>query len=214
MTKKFVDAVSASAHTGGTPTPDQWNETVEDQSMRAITFFAVILVAAGLVLPVPKAAAQGADGTVKVQLLDMSADMPHRGAGPGARMGGPQMMGRGMQTGGQAAGTMHAATMSIAADRASVKAGKIHFVVTNRSMALEHEMVVVALERAGTHLPYDPATGRVPEDQVKSMGEVEELKPGASGSLDLTLSPGAYLLICNIAGHYAAGMATPLTVTP
>jgi len=180
--------------------------------MRTSTFFAIILAAAGLMMPVPKAAAQGVSSTVKVELIDMSVDMPHRGPGPGPgpRAGGPHMMGRGMQAGGM----MHTATMSITADHASVKAGKIHFVVTNRSSALEHEMIVVALDRASAHLPYDPATGRVPEDQVKALGEVEELKPGASGTLDVTLSPGAYLLICNIAGHYAAGMATPLTVTP
>ena len=32
--------------------------------------------------------------------------------------------------------------------------------------------------------------------------------------LDARLTPGSYLLICNVPGHYAAGMVTPLTVTP
>ena len=55
---------------------------------------------------------------------------------------------------------------------------------------------------------------RVAEDQVRILGETPELLPNASSSLDLTLPAGSYLLICNIAGHYASGMAVPLTVTP
>ena len=27
------------------------------------------------------------------------------------------------------------------------------------------------------------------------------------------MQPGTYLLICNVPGHFAAGMVTPLTVT-
>jgi uncharacterized cupredoxin-like copper-binding protein len=30
----------------------------------------------------------------------------------------------------------------------------------------------------------------------------------------VTLAAGSYLLICNLPGHYAAGMAVPLNVTP
>jgi len=40
------------------------------------------------------------------------------------------------------------------------------------------------------------------------------MQPNASKTLDVTLAAGSYLLICNVPGHYAAGMVTPLTVTP
>ena len=54
---------------------------------------------------------------------------------------------------------------------------------------------------------------RVIEDKINSLGETEEMQPGASKTLTLDLKPGTYLLICNVAGHYAAGMWTVLTVT-
>ena len=37
--------------------------------------------------------------------------------------------------------------------------------------------------------------------------------PGASGCMTITLPPGRYELVCNLPGHYAAGMYTQLTVT-
>ena len=63
-------------------------------------------------------------------------------------------------------------------------------------------------------LPYDYSQAKVAEDQVKVLGDTGDLQPGASYTLDVTFTPGSYLLICNVPGHYAAGMVTPLTVTP
>ncbi len=103
--------------------------------------------------------------------------------------------------------------MGIAIDQASVPAGKVTFVVKNNATTESHEMVVVALPSPDAELPYDAAKERVTESKVKSMGEVSDLKPGASKSKTLTLKPGTYKLICNMKGHYKAGMATVLTVT-
>ena len=44
------------------------------------------------------------------------------------------------------------------------------------------------------------------------MGEIGDLKPGEAKDLKLKLSPGNYVLLCNIAGHYMAGMQAPFTV--
>jgi uncharacterized cupredoxin-like copper-binding protein len=52
------------------------------------------------------------------------------------------------------------------------------------------------------------------EDQVKMLGETDELQPNATKSIELTLAPGNYLLVCNVPGHYAAGMTLPFTVAP
>ena len=79
---------------------------------------------------------------------------------------------------------------------------------------VDRKGVVLAVDSADSPLPYDYNTAKVPEDQVKSMGEVGELKPNESGGLDATLTPGTYILLCNVPGHYAAGMWTALTVTP
>ena len=45
------------------------------------------------------------------------------------------------------------------------------------------------------------------------VAEVSDLPPGKSGSLNIRLTPGTYLLICNQPNHYKAGMWTKLTVT-
>lgn len=126
------------------------------------------------------------------------------GAGPGNWRG---MMGRGMMGGGMG-------MMSLLTDRSTVRSGKVHFAVTNASTLMRHEMLVIAVDDPNALLPYDYYTAKVPEDKVASPGEVSELEAGKSGTLDVELKPGSYLLICNIPGHYAAGMAALLTVTP
>ena len=55
---------------------------------------------------------------------------------------------------------------------------------------------------------------KFPEDQVKVLGEASDLQPNVTKTVDLTLAPGSYLLVCNVPGHYASGMATAITVTP
>ena len=91
---------------------------------------------------------------------------------------------------------------------------KITFDVTNWSRRLEHEMLVVAVANPDVQLPYDSDDQRVIEEKIDSLGETEEMQPGASRDLTLDLKPGTYLLLCNLPGHYAAGMWTVLTVTP
>ena len=37
-------------------------------------------------------------------------------------------------------------------------------------------------------------------------GEIEDIAPGTTKSLTLTLQKGHYALVCNLPGHYKAGM--------
>lgn len=106
------------------------------------------------------------------------------------------------------------ATMGVTATPASVPAGIVSFQVTNSSKDTVHEMIVMYLADPTQPLPYIDKDSRVDEDKAGDKGEVSELDPGASGTLTVALKPGKYLLICNVAGHYAAGMWTELTVTP
>lgn len=99
-------------------------------------------------------------------------------------------------------------------DPMTVKAGATVFSVHNDAMTENHEMVVVKLKSADQKIPLNTAKHRVDEKQLKSMGEVSDLKPGESGKLKANLKPGSYLVFCNIKGHYEAGMAAALTVTP
>lgn len=105
------------------------------------------------------------------------------------------------------------ATMGVKAAPATVPTGVVTFHVTNTSTDTIHEMIVMYLSDPGRPLPYIAAESRVDEDKAGDKGEVSELDPGASGSLSVYLKPGKYLLICNVAGHYAAGMWTEFDVT-
>lgn len=165
-----------------------------------------------LILIAALSAAKAEDQTsmIHVALLDMSSVMPTGMMGYG--MMGPGMMNQGMM--GQGSGMMGPGMMSIRIDRASIKAGSVTFEVTNWSRSVLHEMLIVSVEGPSSPLPYDYTAGRVPEEQVKLLGEVEDLEPNATKSIEVTLGAGSYLLICNLAGHFAAGMAAPLNVTP
>ncbi len=103
--------------------------------------------------------------------------------------------------------------MSLVIDKPTVKAGSATFVVHNDAMSEEHEMVLVKLKSADETIPVDTAKNRIDEKKLKSVGEVSDLKPRKNGMLKAKLTPGTYLLFCNIKGHYAAGMQARLTVT-
>jgi uncharacterized cupredoxin-like copper-binding protein len=108
---------------------------------------------------------------------------------------------------------MSKATMGIKVTPKKVRAGVVTFKVTNSSKDTIHEMIVMYLQDPTKPLPYIDAESRVDEDKAGDKGEVSELDPGKSGSLTVTLKPGKYLLICNVPGHFAAGMWTEFEVT-
>ena len=114
---------------------------------------------------------------------------------------------------GTAGADMSKATMGIKASPATAKAGVVTFKVTNDSRDTVHEMIVMTLAEPPTALPYIDNEMRVDEDKSGDKGEVSELDPGKSGALTVNLKPGNYVLICNVPGHFAAGMWTEFTVT-
>ncbi|SDP84811.1 Uncharacterized copper-binding protein, cupredoxin-like subfamily [Arthrobacter sp. ok909] len=124
-------------------------------------------------------------------------------------MGGPMMGGPGRRGG-----------MRLTADRATVPHGYVTFLVTNAGR-YTHEMVILPLpgtQLAGTR----PVGGDGRIDEAGSLGEASStcaegagqgILPHSSGWVTVDLPPGRYELVCNFAGHYAAGMYTQLTVS-
>ena len=108
---------------------------------------------------------------------------------------------------------------AISASPASVAAGEVYFLVTNRG-ADAHEFVVVRTDTAPDELPV--VDGLVPEDEVDVPGEIEGIAPGSQASITLDLEPGNYVLICNLneyeadedewESHYLLGMAAHFIV--
>ena len=82
-------------------------------------------------------------------------------------------------------------TMATRINKSTVKAGAVTFIVHNGSKSLMHEMVLIYMPDPTAELPMDMKENKVIEDKVKHLGEVADLEPGKSGTLKLTLAPGA-----------------------
>jgi uncharacterized cupredoxin-like copper-binding protein len=92
---------------------------------------------------------------------------------------------------------------------ASVTAGEVTFKVTNEG-AIAHDFVVVRTDLGYEDLPLDGAV--VDEDKVEVLGRTTESAGGGTQEIVLTLTPGKYVLICNIATHYQLKLRTPFEV--
>ena len=96
---------------------------------------------------------------------------------------------------------------------ATAPAGLVEFVVKNEGQK-PHEFVVLKNDFTDKKLPLKG--GNLAEDAkgLKNVGELNESKltSGATQILQLNLTPGRYLLVCNLPGHFQAGMKTEFTV--
>jgi hypothetical protein len=92
-----------------------------------------------------------------------------------------------------------------------ISAGDAVLSIDNRGPD-DHELIVV---RAGkSRLPYRADGLTVDEDAIER-STVDSLPPGAPGAtrtMRVHLTPGRYVLICNMAGHHLGGMERKLEV--
>jgi uncharacterized cupredoxin-like copper-binding protein len=86
----------------------------------------------------------------------------------------------------------------------SVPAGKVTFKATNTGN-LVHELMVERMP-----MKFD-SPGHPTESAA--LGMINDMDPGKSGQMTVKLTPGKYMLFCNVPGHYAGGQHTVLTVT-
>jgi uncharacterized cupredoxin-like copper-binding protein len=98
---------------------------------------------------------------------------------------------------------------AVAAEPATFEPGDITFGIHNDGPSV-HEFVILRTDDAPDALPVE--NGVIPEDQVDLVDEAEDIAPGTDTTLDVSLEPGSYVLVCNLPAHYAAGMRTAFTV--
>jgi uncharacterized cupredoxin-like copper-binding protein len=99
----------------------------------------------------------------------------------------------------------------IKTDRYELPAGKVDLSVKNDGPDA-HELIVVRETNSGLPMRKDGLT--VDEDAIEkqTLGALEPGQPGGIRHLDVRLTPGRYLLLCNMSGHYLGGMHAELVV--
>jgi uncharacterized cupredoxin-like copper-binding protein len=82
--------------------------------------------------------------------------------------------------------------------------------------SVEHELVLFKTNKNPAKLPTE-ANGEVDEEKLdkeaEEAGEIADVEAGETKSESFNLTPGKYVMFCNLPGHYTAGMYGTLTVT-
>jgi uncharacterized cupredoxin-like copper-binding protein len=99
---------------------------------------------------------------------------------------------------------------AISLDSSTGSAGDVTFDITNDGPST-HEFVVLNTDLAPDALPTED--GEVKEDDLKLVDEAEDIAAGTGATLSVSLDPGTYVIICNVTGHYEAGMHAGFTVS-
>ena len=96
----------------------------------------------------------------------------------------------------------------------TIKSGKTSYTITNMG-TVPHELLVFKTDIAPSAFPTD-ATGDITEEGagVELVSDGDNIDPSGSQTRSIDLSPGKYVFVCNIAGHFKQGMFTTVTVTP
>jgi uncharacterized cupredoxin-like copper-binding protein len=92
---------------------------------------------------------------------------------------------------------------------ASVKAGSVKIGVRNLG-AMAHSFEVLKTDLPHDKLPIDGAAAKAKEDG--KVGGIDTIAAGKSASVTIDVTPGQYVLICNVPGHYQLGMHAAFTV--
>jgi uncharacterized cupredoxin-like copper-binding protein len=96
--------------------------------------------------------------------------------------------------------------MNVMAMPSEAKAGDVTFDVKNEGAA-GHNLVVIKTDTTAADLGEDAAAS-----EAGKVGKVDEVAAGQTKDLTLKLDVGQYALICNLPGHYGAGMYQDFTV--
>jgi uncharacterized cupredoxin-like copper-binding protein len=96
----------------------------------------------------------------------------------------------------------------------TLHAGKVTFSISNLG-TIQHELLVFKSKLAASAYPHTK-DGDIVEDGagVDLMSDGDNIDVGGTQSRTVDLTPGTYLFVCNIPGHFKAGMYQVVTVTP
>ena len=72
----------------------------------------------------------------------------------------------------------------------------------------QHEFVLLRTDKAPDAIPLEGDKA----SEADSVGEISEQDPGDSATHSFKLTPGKYVFICNVDGHYKLGMRGSLDV--
>ncbi len=103
--------------------------------------------------------------------------------------------------------TIELTDRSIALDRSLVRAGHLVVAIHNGGTGA-HEVAFFRTDADPDRLPYD--TGLTQVTLRGPIAERDNVLVGATKRLSLDLVAGRYVVICNLPGHYAAGMRVTL----
>ena len=97
-----------------------------------------------------------------------------------------------------------------------IKAGEVKFVAKNDATDLIHEIFLVKTDLAIDKLPLGSDNISIDEESkaLAKVGAAEDIEPGKSGEMTVTLEAGRYVYFCNKDNHYKLGMVGELTVAP
>jgi Sulfocyanin (SoxE) domain len=96
----------------------------------------------------------------------------------------------------------------------TIKPGKFTYTISNFG-TIQHELLVFKSPLDPASYPTD-ASGHIKEvgAGVTLVSDGENIDPSGSQVRTIDLKPGKYLFVCNIPGHFKAGMFTVVTVAP
>jgi uncharacterized cupredoxin-like copper-binding protein len=105
---------------------------------------------------------------------------------------------------------------AISPTAAKVSAGTVTFNVDNQGN-ITHEFVVLRTDTPSGEFTigsFENEPDRIDEDHDgTNVGETGDLAAGALKAITITLTPGHYVFVCNLPGHYHFGMHTDFTVS-
>jgi uncharacterized cupredoxin-like copper-binding protein len=126
----------------------------------------------------------------------------------------------GGKSGGKEAGPTNSPQVSLKdfsiTGPADVTTGAVTFSISNGGPSV-HEFVIVKTDLTLAGLPTTIENGVPVLDEestdLQAVDEREDIAPGTTTTLPVTLAPGHYVMFCNIPGHFESGMVADFTVS-